>query len=161
MRLTSISPTSGYPGLDLYGYVYLVRTVQNCLYPFGHRLLQPGLCVRRLFCITLDDHLVVTNEYWHGPWTLVPTIPQQGQRQLQTIGSGTLDRSVEAVGQPLNVLAAPAGERPGLGISAQPGSPFVIVPSLYTGVGLEEAPTVKGSLFRAHLYPIALESIGL
>jgi hypothetical protein len=29
MTLTSFSPTSGYPGLDLYLYVYLVRAVQN------------------------------------------------------------------------------------------------------------------------------------
>src|SRR5215208_1339992 len=140
--------------------MFLTCAVQNCVHPFNHRLLYPGLYIRCLLSVALDDYLVVAGEDRHGPRALAPTLPQQGQRQLQTIGSGTLDRSVEAVGQPLNVLAAPAGERPGLGISAQPGSPFVIVPSLYTGVGLEEAPTVKGSLFRAHLYPIALESIG-
>ena len=94
MGLTSISPTSGYPGLDLYGYVYLVRTVQNCLYPFGHRLLQPGLYVRRLLCITLDDHLVVADEDRPGLRTLVTALPQEGQGQLQAIGCGTLNRRV-------------------------------------------------------------------
>src|SRR5215212_214602 len=32
--LTLVSPTSGYPSLDLYRYVYLVRAFQNCLHPF-------------------------------------------------------------------------------------------------------------------------------
>src|SRR5918993_2193693 len=32
--LTLVSPTSGYPSLDLYRFVYLVRAVQNCLHPF-------------------------------------------------------------------------------------------------------------------------------
>jgi hypothetical protein len=34
IRLTFFYPTSGYPSLDLYRYVYLVRAVQNCLHPF-------------------------------------------------------------------------------------------------------------------------------
>jgi hypothetical protein len=44
-ELTSFSPTSGYPGLDLYRYLYLVCAVQDYVHSFDHRLLQPGLCV--------------------------------------------------------------------------------------------------------------------
>jgi hypothetical protein len=65
--LPSFSPTSGYPSLDLYRYAYLIRAVQNCLHPFDHRLLQPGLCGRRLLCVALDDRLVVADEYRLGP----------------------------------------------------------------------------------------------
>src|SRR5215217_3141445 len=45
MRLTSFSPTSVYPSLNLHRYVYLVRAVQNGVHAFDHRLLQPGLYV--------------------------------------------------------------------------------------------------------------------
>ncbi len=114
MRLTSFSPTSGYPSLDLYRYVYLVRAVQNCLHPFDHRLLQPSLCVRCLLCVALNDYLVVCHKDRCGTGTLVPTLPQKRQRQLQSVSCGPLDRSVEAVGQPLDVCAASASERPGL-----------------------------------------------
>jgi hypothetical protein len=78
MRLTLFSPTSGYPSLHVYRYVYLVCAVQNCCYTFEHRSLQPRLYVRRLLCVALDDHLVVADEYRHGPWALVPTLPQEG-----------------------------------------------------------------------------------
>src|SRR5215216_1219609 len=127
-RLASFFPTSGYPSLDLYRYVYLVRAVQNCLHPFDHRLLQPSLCVCGLLCVALDNHLVVTDKDWHSTWALAPTLPQKRQCQLQAVCSGSLDGSVEAVGQPLDVHAAPAGRRPGFVISALPDSPFVIVP---------------------------------
>jgi hypothetical protein len=75
MRLTSFSPTSGYPSLDLYRYVYFVRAAQNCLHPFDHRPLQPDLCISRLLYITLEDHFVVAHEDRHGSWALVPTLP--------------------------------------------------------------------------------------
>jgi len=32
-----------------------------------------------LLWIALDDHLVVTDEYRHGPWALISAFPQQGQ----------------------------------------------------------------------------------
>ena len=98
MRLTSFSPTSGYPGLNLHRYVYLIRAVQNGVHAFDHRPFQPSLCVRCPFYLALDSHLVVADKYRHGPWALIPTLPQQGQRQFQTIGSGSLDRRVKAVG---------------------------------------------------------------
>jgi hypothetical protein len=78
MGLTSLSQTSGYPGLGFYRCVYLVRVVQNCFHTFDHRLLQPDLYLRRPHCITLDDHLVVADENRYGTWTLVPTLPQEG-----------------------------------------------------------------------------------
>src|SRR5215217_7230664 len=121
--LTSFSPTRRYPSLDLYRYVYLIRAVQNGIHPFDHRLLQPVLHVHRLLCITLDDHLVVADEYRHGPETLVPTLPQKRQCQLQAVGSRALDRSVEAVREPLDAHTTPACERPGFGFSALAGSP--------------------------------------
>jgi hypothetical protein len=111
MGLTSFSPTSSYPGFDPYRYVYLVRAVQDCLHPFDHRLLQPALGLFALILAAMDDHLVVANKDRHSPRTLVSTLPQQGQRQLQAIGCGSLDRRVEAVGQLLDVRAASAGER--------------------------------------------------
>ena len=67
-----------------------------------------------LLCVALDDHLVVADENRHGPWTLVPTLPQQGQRQLQAVGAGPLNWCVETVGQPLDIRAAPAGKRSGI-----------------------------------------------
>jgi hypothetical protein len=77
LRLPSFSPDSGYPNLDLYRYVYLIRAFQDCFHPFDHGLLQPGLCVRRLLCITLDNHFVVANEYRDCPWAFAPTLPQE------------------------------------------------------------------------------------
>src|SRR5215217_2672198 len=77
--LTSFSPTRRYPSLDLYRYVYLIRAVQDCFHPFDHRLLQPGLYVCRLLDVALDDHLVVAGYDRYGPWTLAPTLPQEGQ----------------------------------------------------------------------------------
>src|ERR671921_2245955 len=59
--LTSFSPTSGYPSLDLYWHESLIPAVQNDVHPFDHRLLQPGLC-GCLACIGLDNHLVVADE---------------------------------------------------------------------------------------------------
>jgi hypothetical protein len=78
MRLTSLSPASGYSSLDLYRCVYLVRVVQDRYYPFNHRLLQPSLGFYRLLYVALDDYLVVTDEDRHGSRTLVPTLPQEG-----------------------------------------------------------------------------------
>jgi hypothetical protein len=60
-----------------------------------------------------------------------PYVPTGSRVPVQTIGSDTLDRSVEAVGWLLDVRAAPASKRPAFGFTALPGSPFVIVPSLY------------------------------
>ena len=62
----SFSPTCGYPSLYLYRCVYLVRVVQDYIHPFDHRLLQPGLYVRRLLYIALDHHPVVADENRHG-----------------------------------------------------------------------------------------------
>src|SRR5215207_11496396 len=73
--LTSFSPTSGYPSLDLYRHVYFIHTPQNRLHPFNHRILQPGSYVRRLLCVALDDYLVMAHENRHGTWALVPTLP--------------------------------------------------------------------------------------
>jgi hypothetical protein len=61
----SFSLTCGYPSLYLYRCVYLVRVVQDYIHPFDHRLLQPGLYVRRLLYIAFDHHLVVADENWH------------------------------------------------------------------------------------------------
>jgi len=114
MRLTSFSPTSGYPSLDLYRYVYLIRTVYDGIHSFDHRLLQPALGLFALVLVALEDYLVVTDKHRHGSWTLVPALPQEGQRQLQAVSSSTLDRRVESVGQLLDVRAASASERPDL-----------------------------------------------
>src|ERR671916_3167117 len=54
--LTSFSPTSGYPSLDLDRHVYLVRAVHDGVHAFDHHLLQPGLRLHRLLCLALDDH---------------------------------------------------------------------------------------------------------
>jgi hypothetical protein len=67
LGLTSVSPTSGYPTLDLYRNGCLARVVHSGIHPFDHCSFQPSLCVRRLLCFTLDDNLVVANEYRHGP----------------------------------------------------------------------------------------------
>ena len=75
MKLTSFSPTRGYPGLNLHRYVYLIRAVQNCVHPFDHRLLQPGLCIHRLLYVALDYYLVVANEYRDGSWALASALP--------------------------------------------------------------------------------------
>jgi hypothetical protein len=76
-RLASFIPTSDCPSLYLYRCVYLVRVVQDYIHPFDHRLLQPGLYVRRLLYIALDHHLVVAHEDRHDPWALVPTLSQE------------------------------------------------------------------------------------
>lgn len=128
-RLTSLSPTSGYPTFDLYLYVSLDCAVQNCLQPSNHRLLQPSLCVCCLLCVALDANLVVVDEYQHSPLVLIPTLSQQSERKLQTVGSGALDWSIEAVGQPLDVHAASSlwaygalGERRGESLAALPSA---------------------------------------
>jgi Domain of unknown function (DUF2382) len=81
-RLASFTPTSDYPSFDLYRYVYLVRAIHDGVHPLNHRLLQPGLYIRRLFCVTLDDHLVVADEHRHCARTLASSLPQQGQRPV-------------------------------------------------------------------------------
>jgi hypothetical protein len=43
--------------------VYLIPVVYDGVHPFDHRLLQAGLCLRRLLCVALDDYLVVADEY--------------------------------------------------------------------------------------------------
>jgi hypothetical protein len=108
MRLTSFSPTSVYPSLDLYRHLCLARAVYNGVHPVNHRLLQPALGLFSSILVALDDHLVVAHQDWHGSQKLASTLPQESQRKLQTIGSGTLNRSVEAVRQPLDVHAASA-----------------------------------------------------
>src|SRR5688572_658833 len=45
----------------------------------------------------------MADDDWHGPRTLGSLFPQQSQRQLQTVGSCPLDRSIEAVGQLLDI----------------------------------------------------------
>src|SRR5215203_7088468 len=115
--LPTVSPTHGYPSLDLDRHGCPTRAINDGVHPFDHHPLQPSLYVCRLLCFALDDHLIVADEDWHGPWTFVPTLPQQGQRQLQAVGSGSLDRCVEAVCQPLHVHPPPASERPGLGMA--------------------------------------------
>jgi hypothetical protein len=97
-KQVTFSPTSGYPSPDLYRCVYFVRAVNNGVHTFDHRLLQPALGLFASILVALDYYLVVTNEYRHGSWTLVPTLPQESQRQLQALGSCSLNRGVEAVG---------------------------------------------------------------
>jgi hypothetical protein len=53
-----------------------------------------------------DANLVVADVYQHSPLVLGPTLSQQSARKLQTVSSGALDWSIEAVGQPLDVHAA-------------------------------------------------------
>jgi hypothetical protein len=65
----------GYPSLYLYQYVYLVQAMQDRLHPFDHCLLQPGLCLRRLVCITLDNHLVVADKCGDGLGALTSSLP--------------------------------------------------------------------------------------
>jgi hypothetical protein len=117
-RLTSYSPTSGYRGFDPCRHDHFLFTVQNGVHPFGHRFLQPGHYVCCLLGVALDDHLVVAHEDRHGLRTLVPTLPQQGACQLQAVGSGSLDRGVEVVGQLLDIHAAPASKRSALCFAA-------------------------------------------
>ena len=74
-------------------------------------------------------------------------------------GSGSLDWGVEAVGQLLDVRAASASECTGLCFTAQPRSPFAVVPPLEPGVGLEEALAIECGLFQAHLYSVASQGV--
>jgi hypothetical protein len=76
--LISFSPTSGYPGFDLYRCVYLVCVVQDCLHPFDHCILQPRLYGRRLPSVALDNDLVVADEHRHGSRALASSLPLQG-----------------------------------------------------------------------------------
>jgi hypothetical protein len=41
----------------------------------------------------------VADEHQYGPGIIVPTLPQEGKRQLQAVGSGSLDGRIEAVGR--------------------------------------------------------------
>src|SRR5918995_2104526 len=159
MSLASFSPTPGYPSLDLHRYGYLSRAVQDYVHPFDHRLLQPDLCGGCLLCVALNDHLVMADEDRHGSGTLASALPQQGQRQLQTVGSGTLDRGVEAVGYLSGVHAAPANKRSGFYVATLPRPPFVIVPVLESGVGIEETSAVDGGLLQVHMHSVALEGV--
>src|SRR5918999_1668605 len=118
MRLTYFSPTSGYTSLDLYRNGCPACDIHNGVHPFDHGLLHLGLCPRPLPCVALDDYLVMADEYRHGSRTFASSLPQKRQCQLQAVGCGSLDRGVEAVGQPLDAHPAPAGERPGLGMAA-------------------------------------------
>src|SRR5829696_369140 len=158
--LTS-SPPPGYPGLNRYRYVSLISAVHNGVHSIDHRFLQPGLHVCRLLCFAFNDHLIVAHENRHGVRTLVSTLPQEGQCQLQAVGSGALDRRVEAVGQPLDIHAAPSGERPGLRVATEPSLSLPLMPSPQTGVGFEEAPAVAGGFCQAHLHSVAPQSVGL
>src|SRR3712207_6195750 len=104
----------------------LTNAVQGDVHPFNHRACQPSNCARRLICIALDDHLVVTDENRHGSWALAPTFPKKSQGQLQAIGSRSLNRRIGAVGQLLDVHAAPSSERASFAfslITVLPGSP--------------------------------------
>jgi hypothetical protein len=82
IRFTYFSPTSGYPSLNLNRYVSLVRAVHYSVHHFDHRSFQPSLCGCGLFCVALDEYLIVIVKNRNGPWTLVSTLPQEGQRQL-------------------------------------------------------------------------------
>jgi hypothetical protein len=75
-RLAYFTPTSDYPSFDLYRYVYLVRAIHDGVHPLNHRLLQPGLYVRHLFCAALDDYLVMADEYRHSSGTLASVLLQ-------------------------------------------------------------------------------------
>jgi hypothetical protein len=75
MRLTSFSPTPGYPGFDLYRNGCRACAIHNGVHPFDHGLLQPSLGYSRLFCVALDDHLIVTDKDGHGPRTLASALP--------------------------------------------------------------------------------------
>src|SRR5215203_4785175 len=141
MALSSFSPTPSYPHLYLSRYIYLTRLVHDDVHPFDHPLLQPLLRLLGLVGVTLDDHLIVPDKHRDGPGALAVL----WERQLQTISCGTLDRGVEAIGQPVDVHSTSAGEGPGLGFTKPPSSPFTIVPPPQTGIGLEEAPAVEGS----------------
>jgi hypothetical protein len=88
--------------------VSLIRAVHNGVDFVDHRFFQPGLYVCRLLCFAFNDYLIVTHENRHCFRTLAPAFPQQGQRQLQAISPGSLDRSIEAVGQLLNIRTTPA-----------------------------------------------------
>jgi hypothetical protein len=101
-RLASFTPTTGYPSVDLYQNGCIARAVHNGVHSFDHRLLQPRLCVRRLFCVALNNYLVVANKDWHNPRTLVPAFPQEGQRQLQAVGSGSFESGAGLRGCPAN-----------------------------------------------------------
>src|SRR5215217_2929503 len=116
MGLSSFSPTPSYPHLYLSRYIYLTRLVHDDVHPFDHRLLQPLLRLLGLVGVTLDDHLVMADQDWHGSRALVPTLPQKRQCQLQAVGCGPLDWGVETVGQPVDAHAAPTTERTSLGI---------------------------------------------
>src|SRR5215216_655800 len=117
MGLSSFSPTPSYPHLYLSRYIYLTRLVHDDVHPFDHRLLQPLLRLLGLVGVTLDDHLVVADEDRNSPRALASALPQEGYAQLQAVGSGSLDRCVETVGQLLDFRAAPAGKLSGFGIA--------------------------------------------
>src|SRR5215208_2885300 len=144
MALSSFYPTPNYPHLYLSRYIYLTRLVHDDVHPFDHRLLQPLLRLLGLVGVTLDDHLIVADKHRDGPGALAPSLPKGGERQLQTIICSSLDRSVEAVCQPVDVHTTSAREGPGLGFTKPPGSLFTIVPPPQAGVGLEETPAVEG-----------------
>ena len=52
----------------------LFRTVSI----LNYRLLQPGLYVRRLLYVTLDDYLIVADEHRQDPRTRISMLPQEG-----------------------------------------------------------------------------------
>jgi hypothetical protein len=97
MELTPFSPSSAYPNLNPDRHTCLAWAFHNSIHPLDHRVLQPSLRFFRKPCIALHDHLIVADEHRHGPWALASTFPQEGQRELQTISCGSLDRRVEAV----------------------------------------------------------------
>ncbi len=52
----------------------LFRTVSI----LNYRLLQPGLYVRRLLYVTLDDYLIVADEHRQDPRTRISMLPKEG-----------------------------------------------------------------------------------
>jgi hypothetical protein len=78
MMLTSLSPSSSYPDLDLDRHVCHSSAVQNGIHSFDHPSFQPRLCIRCPFCFALDDYLVVADEHRHCFRTLTSALPQHG-----------------------------------------------------------------------------------
>jgi hypothetical protein len=77
-RLTSFSPIFEYPSLYQHGFI--ARTVNNGVHSIDRRLLQPAPGFLALILVALDDYLVVADENRRGLCTLIPVLPEQGQR---------------------------------------------------------------------------------
>jgi hypothetical protein len=74
---TNPLPKNWLPATLLDRHVCLSSAVQDGIHSFDHRPFQPSLHFRCLFCVALDDHLIVTGKYREGPWTFASTLPQK------------------------------------------------------------------------------------